>query len=690
MDWNKLFNDFADKYYAVPDFTNEEHVYALQNYLIEKDMLTEDVDFAIKTLLGEAPTDPKVRDQAKKLGLVSKGYGNWGKEKDGPTTHTNVDGKLEPVGDEKDDDKDKKDKEDDDKPINLSKGGKVDAQLGGDRAAGTMDMMDKDDVGKIEKDEEKKFKNSVAIDKLNNPKFGVEAKIDTALKKGDIGDGDAENMENFQPEMEDFLKKPTKQKAQELTKKYQLSQNQSGSKLYVGILGGNNRKILGEGNALINEMSKVLNNYVPLKELGNIKKKAQNRLVAASKPELKTVRKAKDDIGVKKLFSNKPYNRLKERFHQVFGPVGDDGNLLRPSNKYSTEYFRQSVGENEALDKTIQVCKELESEGTSKPEFRKALQRHKKTMEDIAKRYDKIKPEERRAIVEQSYSDMARGIHEADPEGARSLMKNMAEMALYDSELAGGDEVYLPSDGQFPSADKMRVDRDGKDVVEKVAGVSVKFGKRNGVYGFPGESAQYQKFHPDEDKRTYMRNRVGHKGHALGVRDDLIEDKTKFDKMLDESGLSDTIQNSEEVRTKLLGIQSQINEARSKIENEDGRYTTKDLVRIRKQLEKFNKDATSVLKENVDFKALKKMMGRVNSNKFMEGATEAINIISMASVLNTSNGLSVLEHNHQTIDKDGLNSETDKGTTNLNDWSFAFRSYDARGGGLMAGFKGKK
>ena len=403
-------------------------------------------------------------------------------------------------------------------------------------------------------------------------------------------------------------------------------------------------------------------------------KKAQNRLVAASKPELKTVRKAKDDIGVKKLFSNKPYNRLKERFHQVFGPVGDDGNLLRPSNKYSTEYFRQSVGENEALDKTIQVCKELESEGTSKPEFRKALQRHKKTMEDIAKRYDKIKPEERRAIVEQSYSDMARGIHEADPEGARSLMKNMAEMALYDSELAG----------------KMRVDRDGKDVVEKVAGVSVKFGKRNGIYGFPGESAQYQKFHPDEDKRTYMRNRVGHKGHALGVRDDLIEDKTKFDKMLDESGLSDIIQNSEEVRTKLLGIQSQINEARSKIEDENGRYTTKDLVRIKDQLKKLNKDATSVLKENVDFKALKKMMGRVNSNKFMEGATEAINIISMASVLNTSNGLSVLEHNHQTIDKDGLNSETDKGTTNLNDWSFAFRSYDARGGGLMAGFKGKK
>ena len=45
-------------------------------------------------------------------------------------------------------------------------------------------------------------------------------------------------------------------------------------------------------------------------------------------------------------------------------------------------------------------------------------------------------------------------------------------------------------------------------------------------------------------------------------------------------------------------------------------------------------------------------------------------------------------HNHQTIDKDGLHSETDKGTPNLKDWRFAFRGYDTRGGGLMSGFVG--
>ena len=96
MDWNKLFNDFADKYYAVPDFTNEEHVYALQNYLIEQGMLTEDIDYAIKTLLFEAPkkpANPEIAKQAKKLGLVWKRVG-YGKEGEKGITHKVKDGKL--------------------------------------------------------------------------------------------------------------------------------------------------------------------------------------------------------------------------------------------------------------------------------------------------------------------------------------------------------------------------------------------------------------------------------------------------------------------------------------------------------------------------------------------------------------------------------------------------------------------
>ena len=59
IDWKNFFNDFADRYYAVPDFNNKQHVYALQNYLTEQGMLTEDVDYAIKTLLGEGIPRPK-------------------------------------------------------------------------------------------------------------------------------------------------------------------------------------------------------------------------------------------------------------------------------------------------------------------------------------------------------------------------------------------------------------------------------------------------------------------------------------------------------------------------------------------------------------------------------------------------------------------------------------------------------
>ena len=114
MDWKKFFNDFADRYYSVPDFTNEEHVYALQNYLIEQGMLVEDVDFAIKTLLFEAPdkpTNPKIAQQAKKMGLVWKRNGYGPKDKKGITYKVDND-KLVPVDDEKPkDDKDDKEKE---------------------------------------------------------------------------------------------------------------------------------------------------------------------------------------------------------------------------------------------------------------------------------------------------------------------------------------------------------------------------------------------------------------------------------------------------------------------------------------------------------------------------------------------------------------------------------------------------
>jgi hypothetical protein len=527
----------------------------------------------------------------------------------------------------------------------------------------------------------------VALDKLNNPRFGVDAKVDTFLEKDYITKEDAEQVKNFKSDMEDFLQNPTKEKAEQIAEKYKLSQNASGTKLYLGILAGDNRKILGTGSTLVKELGEVLNKFVPLKEKGDVQKTAMNLLQGASKPGLKTVIKS-DDEGVKKLFSNPPYNRLSEKFHQIFGPTDEKGRSLRPSNKYAKEYFQQSVSENESLDNTINALKQLEQDGTASPKVREALEKHKERMLEIGKKFSSLNPDERRKLVEQSYSDLAREMHEADSDVARGLMKNMAEMALYDSELAGGDEVYLPSAGTFPSGDKLRIDRDGSGVVEKVAAVSVKFGKSGGFYGFPGESTQYQKFHPDEDKRTHMRNRVGHPGHAVGVRDDLIQDEKKFNTMIEESELGGAIKDSEKLRSSLMDSQKRIDEIRSQIEDENGKYKNKDLVKLRKELEQVNKDMIKTLEESVDVDELENLIGKANTKMFMSGGCNAVNLISMAAVLKTSDGLDTIEHNHQIIDKDGLKSETDKGTPNLKDWKFQFRAFDGRGGGLLCGYVG--
>ena len=535
---------------------------------------------------------------------------------------------------------------------------------------------------------------SPASDAIHNERFGIKAKADKALKKEYITEEDAKKVDQFITDMDKFLENPSKEEAERIVEEYKLSQNGSGSKLYMGFLAGNNRKLLGEGNALVKEISAALDEHVDLKAKGNVQKRAMDILQGASKPDLKTKASAYNkkgevvDQGVANLFNRIPYSRLNSQFHQIFGPQVD-GKTIRPSSKYSKEYFIQSVKENESLDKTISALVELEEKGQASPGVGVALKKHKATMEQIAKDWDKMTTEERETAVEKSYSNMAREMHEADPDVARGIMKNMAEMALYDTELAAGQEVYLPSHGSYPSGDKLRVDRDGNGVVEKVAAVSVKFGKSGGFYGFPGETAQYVKYHPDEEKREMMRNRVGHRGYSLGIKDDFIQDKNKFNKLIKESGLSGAIKNPEAIRQTLARIQKKIDLEREKLLNDKGKYTNKDLVGIRKKLEALNIEAVQTLQQNVDADKLVDIMGESNAKAFMLGGANAINMIGFAAALNTSDGLSSIEHNHQLIDENGLESETTPGSPNLKEWKFQFRGFDNRGGGLLAGFVGE-
>ena len=100
---------------GVPNPGNAYHLVLLKEICMAKGIDKDIIDNVIVRLeeqdSDDGGLDDKEREKAEKMGLVSKGFGNWAKDKDGPTTHKVKDGKLVPVGDDQDgeDDEDKKD-----------------------------------------------------------------------------------------------------------------------------------------------------------------------------------------------------------------------------------------------------------------------------------------------------------------------------------------------------------------------------------------------------------------------------------------------------------------------------------------------------------------------------------------------------------------------------------------------------
>ena len=81
---------------GVPNPKNAYHLVLLKEICLNKGIDIKIVDNVILTLEQDDKSDAlddKEKKKAKDLGLVSKGYGNWGKDKDGPTTHKAKDGK---------------------------------------------------------------------------------------------------------------------------------------------------------------------------------------------------------------------------------------------------------------------------------------------------------------------------------------------------------------------------------------------------------------------------------------------------------------------------------------------------------------------------------------------------------------------------------------------------------------------
>ena len=90
---------------GIPNIKNAYHLVLLKEICLNKGIDTKIVDDVILTLEQDNSNklDDKEREKAKKMGLVSKGFGNYGKDADGPTTHKVKNGKLVAVDDAQED-----------------------------------------------------------------------------------------------------------------------------------------------------------------------------------------------------------------------------------------------------------------------------------------------------------------------------------------------------------------------------------------------------------------------------------------------------------------------------------------------------------------------------------------------------------------------------------------------------------
>jgi hypothetical protein len=411
----------------------------------------------------------------------------------------------------------------------------------------------------------------------------------------------------------------------------------------------------------------------------------------AAKPDLGkgTIRRASDDVRVGKLFSQGPLADLKEGFKQIYGPIGPDGSIIdNTDGKNAKEFLNHSVTSNSAMDRTITQAKTLSNDGRISPEVVKEFEDHKKRMLGVLSKM-KVPSKEASSVVGDSYATLANNLYKHDKQVAEGVMKQIGEMALYDTEIADGDECYLPAHGSFPSADKLKVSKvkKGKMILERISGISVKFGLAGGkwgFYGFPGETSKYQLFHPDPKKRDILTSKPGDVGYTIGIKDEYVDNVVSFNDLLSNSDLNDCFKSNNNFRLFMSDYKKNVSEIISE-------HPKAEAEKILKELDKEYADR---MKDHVDVDKLNEAVGSDNASMAIKmGPGCLMSMIGFSNILKTSDGLQMIEHNHQTFDKGKYHTDTDDyttGTVNIKYWKMGWRPYGERTQALNASYNGAR
>jgi hypothetical protein len=410
-----------------------------------------------------------------------------------------------------------------------------------------------------------------------------------------------------------------------------------------------------------------------------------------------------DDPNVEKLFQTPPLDRIDtNKFKSLFGPTDDNGNLLSPSSKHSKEYLKFSIKNNVSIDNTINVLEKYAAEGKVSSKLADSVKAHKQRLNDILEGME-IPSEEAANAVDESYARMFDELMKENQDLASRMLKQFAEMRLYDSEIAKGDEAYLPGDGSFPAGDKL-VFKNGAGGTERVSFVSVKYGKNGDVYGCPANSKALQTLHPDPNKRDWQGQYIGEAGYTLVVNDNLVSDvettKQSIKSMIGEMPDIQGVLSEEEITQiseTVFKTKERVNQLKARYEK-DGKMDKVAWAKLQKDL---LKDPTMVelngkMQELVSVEKFTKMIGSRNgkvATKYDFGASHFMSGLAFANQVVTSNGYEGVTHNKQYYDNGTLKNTTVEGTIDRDEWYINFRMYKTAGrggGGAQVSYIGKE
>ena len=169
-----------------------------------------------------------------------------------------------------------------------------------------------------------------------------------------------------------------------------------------------------------------------------------------------------------------------------------------------------------------------------------------------------------------------------------------------------------------------------------------------------------------------------------------------MNKIIEESGLGPAIKDNKKLLNVIRENLNEIKKLKEEIEFEQkpkrksGKPPAwKQLNVHKKRILELEQRLSKELKDAVDEEKLKQLVGSDNAKLMLSRPGCMVTGLTFASTLATSNGLDVIEHNHQEIKDGKYKSHTDTaedGTQNLKNWKLTWRAWDSRAGGMIASF----